>query len=152
MAKLAWIALVVTVIGMAAAPPCPADEDAPVADESTDTSPGVTTIDELLEQTRYLDAQSVPLAIGVAGDVPAGPAVDIAFEDNSMLGRLRRVRSLSILTLSEQRKSRLFLGVNKEGLLGLHFTASSDVQEEETVEFARLPEFDEQVETVADEY
>jgi len=46
---------------------------------------------------------------------------ELEFQDNSTLGRLKRVREVSFLTLVETRQSRIFLGVNSDGLVGLHF-------------------------------
>ena len=48
---------------------------------------------------------------------------DLEFQDNSALGRISRVRELSLLTLAETRRSRFFLGVNSDGIFGLHFNA-----------------------------
>ena len=48
-------------------------------------------------------------------------AIDaLEFHDNSAIGRLKRLREISFVTLSESRKSRLFLGINSEGYVGLH--------------------------------
>ena len=47
----------------------------------------------------------------------------IAFEDANLLIRYRDARSLSLLTVAEFGRSRLFFGVNEDGLLGLHFRA-----------------------------
>ncbi len=46
---------------------------------------------------------------------------DIEFVDNSALARIRRLEDLSFLTLAETPGTRLFLGVNRDGLVGLHF-------------------------------
>ena len=48
---------------------------------------------------------------------------DLEFQDNSPLGRISRMRELSLLTLAETQNSRFFLGVNSEGTFGLHFNA-----------------------------
>ena len=62
----------------------------------------------------------------------------LEFQDSSAMGRARKIRSLSLLTLAEFKKSRLYLGVNKRGLLGLHFNLvirSGD----RCLEVARMP-------------
>ncbi len=46
---------------------------------------------------------------------------DIEFVDNSALARIQRLEDLSFLTLAETQGTRLFLGVNRDGLVGLHF-------------------------------
>lgn len=45
------------------------------------------------------------------------------FDDNSALKRLTKLRSLSLVTFSETDNTRLFLGINDDGLVGLHFSA-----------------------------
>ncbi len=46
---------------------------------------------------------------------------DIEFLDNSALARVRRLEDVTFLTISETPGTRLFLGVNRDGLIGLHF-------------------------------
>ncbi len=46
---------------------------------------------------------------------------DIEFIDNSPYARIKRMRELAFLTLSDTDDSHLFLGVNSDGLVGLHF-------------------------------
>lgn len=64
---------------------------------------------------------------------------DLEFQDSGILGRASRLRSLSFLTLAEVGRTRLFLGVNKEGLVGLHFRAFSRHSSGRYLELARLP-------------
>jgi len=60
------------------------------------------------------------------------------FQDSSAVGRASKLRSLSLLTLAEFKKSRLFLGVNKRGLLGLHFNSAKQ-GDDRCLEVARMP-------------
>ena len=62
----------------------------------------------------------------------------LEFQDSSTMGRARKIRSLSLLTLAEFKKSRLYLGVNKRGLLGLHFNATIR-SGDRCLEVARMP-------------
>ena len=62
----------------------------------------------------------------------------LEFQDSSAIGRARKVRSLSLLTLAEFKKTRLYLGVNKRGLLGLHFNAAIR-SGDRCLEVARMP-------------
>lgn len=62
----------------------------------------------------------------------------LEFQDSSTMGRARKIRSLSLLTLAEFKKSRLYLGVNKRGLLGLHFNAAIR-SGDRCLEVARMP-------------
>ena len=51
------------------------------------------------------------------------PLPDIDFADDSLLARLSELRSVSFLTLLDSKDTRLFVGVNDEGIVGLHFNA-----------------------------
>jgi hypothetical protein len=60
------------------------------------------------------------------------------FQDSSAVGRASKLRSLSLLTLAEFRKSRVFLGVNNRGVLGLHFNMARK-GDDRCLEVARMP-------------
>jgi len=62
----------------------------------------------------------------------------LEFQDSSTLGQARRIRSLSLLTLVEFKRSRLYIGVNKRGMLGLHFNAAIR-SGDRCLEVARMP-------------
>ena len=62
----------------------------------------------------------------------------LEFQDSSTLGQARKIRSLSLLTLAEFKKSHLYFGVNKRGLLGLHFNAATR-SGDRCLEVARMP-------------
>ena len=62
----------------------------------------------------------------------------LEFQDSSTMGRVRTIRSMSLLTLAEFKKSRLYLGVNKRGLLGLHFNTAIR-SGDRCLEVARMP-------------
>ena len=62
----------------------------------------------------------------------------LKFLDLLAIGRARKIRSLSLLTLVEFKKSRLYIGVNKRGLLGLHFNAANQ-SDARCLEVARMP-------------
>lgn len=51
------------------------------------------------------------------------PLPDIHFADNSLLARLSQLRRVSFYTFMQREDTRLFLGVNDEGLVGIHFNA-----------------------------
>lgn len=67
------------------------------------------------------------------------PFVDVDFQDNSALGRVSKIRNLSLLTLAESQRTRLFLGVNDDGLVGLHFIAVPKFGERRFLSLARMP-------------
>lgn len=59
------------------------------------------------------------------------PIADIYFPDGSIYGRVSRIRSLRLFTLAEDDKSRLFLGINEKGFLGLHFGAHPSIDDKD---------------------
>jgi hypothetical protein len=63
---------------------------------------------------------------------------ELELQDSSPIGRAKKIRSLSLLTLAEFKKSHLYLGVNKRGLLGLHFNAAKQ-SGDRCLEVARMP-------------
>ena len=69
---------------------------------------------------------------------PSSSIEKLHFQDSSAVGRASRLRSLSLLTLAQFRQSRLFLGVNDRGILGLHFNAAKR-GDERCLEVARMP-------------
>jgi len=71
------------------------------------------------------------------------PLADFEFREGSALMRMSKLRSLSLLTLAKFGKSRLFLGVNDEGFVGLHFNALSRAADERYLELVRMPYIDE---------
>lgn len=76
--------------------------------------------------------------IAYAGDA-LHPIETLDFRDSGALARVSKVRQLSLLTLAELGKTRLFFGVNKEGLFGLHLCALPQPGDERSVELARMP-------------
>ena len=63
------------------------------------------------------------------------PMAPLPFQRSDAFGRMIEVRGVSLLTLSENRHSRLFFGVNSDGFLGIHLRGSSDRH----IEVARMP-------------
>lgn len=74
-----------------------------------------------------------------AGGRHAGSFGAMGLRDDSVLARLGEIRNLSLLTLSATRRTRIFLGVNADGLVGLHFVAFADDGDEQYLSLARLP-------------
>lgn len=64
---------------------------------------------------------------------------DVEFQDNSALGRVSKLRNLSLLTLAESQRTRLFLGINDDGLVGLHFIALPGYGGRRFMSLARMP-------------
>lgn len=68
-----------------------------------------------------------------------GAMGEFDFQDTSMFGRVSQLRNFSLLTLAEFGQKRLFLGVNEDGLVGLHLGAISDKHDQRYLEVIRLP-------------
>ena len=83
---------------------------AALADDELKPAPTMTTTERATE----LPASLVESRWSAAID-------DIEFLDNSALARVQRLEDVTFLTLAETRGTRLFLGVNRDGLVGLHF-------------------------------
>jgi hypothetical protein len=67
------------------------------------------------------------------------PNMDLEFQDSSALGHFSKFRTLSFVTLAESGPTKLFLGVNDDGLVGLHFAFFSKRGADRTLELARMP-------------
>jgi len=67
------------------------------------------------------------------------PFASVPFQDAGTLARVSKLRSLSLLTFAEVGQSRLFLGVNDEGVVGLHFRAFRRQDNDRHLEVARMP-------------
>lgn len=77
-----------------------------------------------------------------SGDWPqplSGFEFTLRFQNTSALARVREVRSLSLLTLAEFGRTRFFLGVSNDGLLGLHFNAVARHNKQRYLEIIRMP-------------
>ena len=69
----------------------------------------------------------------------SNPRFDIEFQDSNTLKQLSKLRNLSLMTLTEKWNSQVFLGVNEDGLVGLHFTWLPRQNKDHIFELARLP-------------
>ena len=77
-------------------------------------------------------------AMAYSDDWPRAIA-DFDFQDDSDLARVSKLRNLSLLTLVEIGQTRLFLGVNDDGLVGLHFNAFPRDGDAHYLEVVRMP-------------
>ena len=62
------------------------------------------------------------------------------FRDDSVIDRIGKLRNLSFLTLATTERTRFFLGVNEDGLVGLHFNTLARYGDDRVLELARLGE------------
>ncbi len=87
----------------------------------------------------YLWHLRYPAAATTYPDYLKDPIVELEFQDSSMYGRVRQLHNLSLLTLAEFGQKRLFLGVNADGFVGIHFNAFSRNDDRRYLELVRMP-------------
>ncbi len=80
-----------------------------------------------------------PIETMTYADDSSRPMSNFDFQDSGILGRASKLRSFSFLTLAELGEARLFLGVNDEGLVGLHFRAFPHHSSGRHLELVRMP-------------
>lgn len=136
MARVRWIAT--SVVAAVLSTSAFADAFAPPAD----AQPRLSDIDlEALDERLVVPLTDFPLDANRIGNDSAWRTSldDFEFEEGSALMRISKLRSLSLLTLGEFGKSRLFIGVNSDGFVGLHFNAVSREADQRYLEVVRMP-------------
>ena len=114
------------------------------ADDATDSAllpETITNVETLLAEPAYSPRWQLvqPVEPIPYSDAWLRPIDDVDFQDGSILGRLSRLRNLSFLTLAEISGARLYLGVNENGLAGVHFNVLPHYSGERILEVARMP-------------
>ena len=127
--------------GIALSTPAFADDSENMLPNSTSTSETTIQIDPSLLTMPYAPRWQLvhPVEITHYPDTWTRPAADFSFREKTLLARLRKFRNLSLLTLAETRKTRLFFGVNEDGLVGLHFDGLARYNADRHLELLRLP-------------
>lgn len=69
-------------------------------------------------------------------------ALTFRFYDNSTYAQVSRIRHLSFLTLVDSGKSRWFVGVNSDGVFGVHYRAKPRYKPDAHAELVRRNYFD----------
>lgn len=117
-------------------------DDAAVSRSDGEAAPtAAPSLESLQAQSAFVSRWQLthPIETMTYADDWAQPMSSIDFQDSSILGRASKLRSLSFLTLAELGQTRLFLGVNDEGLVGIHFRAISRRSSERYLEWVRMP-------------
>ena len=120
------------------------DENASNAD--SEPLPGVIlSVQTLLSQSKYSPRWQLFHSVEPMpySENWTRPIADIEFQDGNALARISMLRSLSLLTLVETGQTRLFLGVNKDGLVGLHFNALPRYGDDRHLDLVRMPYLEE---------
>jgi len=87
----------------------------------------------------YLWQVRYPIGLTTFPEAWPGAMDEFDFQDTSMFGRVSQLRNLSLLTLAEFGQRRLFLGVNEDGLVGIHLGAFANKNDRRYLEVVRLP-------------
>lgn len=116
-------------------------DDATNSRSNAKTPLSIPSLESLHAQSAYAPRWRLahPVETIAYADDWSGPMPDFDFQDSGILGRVSKLRGLSFLTLAEHGKTRLFLGVNKEGLVGLHFHAFPRRGNGRYLEVVRMP-------------
>ena len=139
MLKASWMALLK--IGLLLSAASFADDVRPSHTAGEPLPVLALSIDVLLAEDAYASRwqlfQSVE-ATAYSDDWPR-PIADFDFQDASALARVSKLSSLSLLTLGEFGPTRLYLGINDDGLVGLHFSAFPRYGDDRHMEVVRMP-------------
>ncbi len=117
-------------------------DDAKPSNVHAESLPGETrSIEALLAEPEYASRWHLhhPLDAIAYSDDRERPIADINFRDGSAFARISELRNLSLLTLAEVWQTRLFLGVNDDGLVVLHFNLFSRTDNTRYLEAVRMP-------------
>lgn len=128
------------IIGLLLTSASMADELAP-AGNSVEQQPVIpVSVDVLLAQPSYGSRWHVtqPIPFVTTSAHGTGPVADLDFRDSSALSRVGRLRSLSLLTLAKIGKTQVFLGIDDDGLVGLHFKMLRPRDRERHLELLRM--------------
>jgi hypothetical protein len=117
-------------------------DDANTSKTDVEQAPaGTVTLESLIAESafaprwqRYQPVEATTYASGWRQ-----PIASVDFLDNSALGRVSKLRNLSLLTLAESGRTRLFLGVNDDGMAGLHFVAIPKNDDDRYLSLVRMP-------------
>ena len=100
-----------------------ADEAPPAEQESAEAAaaPPETVLSLVEYEARWRLADPVDATAYIDRWPQSTWPFDIHVDDGSSLTRVTRIRSLSLLTIAGDERSKWFLGINEDGLVGIHF-------------------------------
>ena len=118
---------------------CFADEtDAVVPDSAAETP---IAVDAMHPDVAYasLWALRYPLELTIDADDWTDTIDDLEYHGGGVFERLSELHHLSFLTFAEIGRGRLFLGVNGDGLVGIHYRGFSSRSDSQYLEMIRMP-------------
>ncbi len=73
----------------------------------------------------------------------ASMSLDVPVQDGSSIMRVAQIRTLSLFTISGDERSKWFVGINEDGLVGVHFRGFTRESAKRHVDLATLLDADE---------
>lgn len=139
MLKASWMALLPVSMLLAAASLAD-DADSTATDAKQIPLESRPTIKSEAEwEFSYLWHLRYPSAATTYPDYWTDSLVELEFHDSSMYGRVSQLHNVSFLTLAEFGQKRVFLGVNADGLVGIHFNEFFRNDDRRYFEVVRMP-------------
>lgn len=117
-------------------------DDAATSDAVVPRLPVIASAPETLPPASYYSSRwklSRPVETMAYSNESPAPIASFVFQDPGAFARVSKIRELSLLTVAEVGSTRLFLGVSNEGLLGIHLSTSSRLDDERRLELVRMP-------------
>jgi hypothetical protein len=139
MVKASWMALLTT--GLLCSAAGFADDVQPSKTDD-ELLPVVTlSVETMLAESKYPSRWRTfhPAEATAYSDGLLQPIADLDFNDTGVLYRVSKLRGLSLLTLAEFGQTRMFLGVNDDGFVGLHFDTFQHNELDRYFEVIRMP-------------
>jgi hypothetical protein len=143
MPEVRWMTLVIVGTLLSAASLA---DDASLPGADGDSAP----VETLSLDATYLEAAyssrwrlSHPVETTVYSFDGAQPMANLDFQDSGTFSRVKKIRALSLLTLAEGKGTRVFFGVDKEGLVGIHFRGLLRGDDDRFMEIVRMPYLEE---------
>lgn len=123
MFKANWKALLITCLLLPAA--ATADDTASSVEQDEHDSEAITHAEALRALTEYRSRWQLSHPVETPAYSDSWPhsssSFDIDVENGSSIMRVAKIRSLSLVTLAGDDRSKWFLGVNEDGIVGVHF-------------------------------
>jgi len=120
---------------------CPADDTKSSTKDSAALPEVTLSLEAIHEQWDYASRWRLPHPVEPIAYTRdwSQPTVKVDFYDSGALARVSKLRSFSLLTFAEIGRARLFLGVDDNGMVGLHMRAFHRVGDERYLEVVRMP-------------
>lgn len=139
MPEVRWMTLVM--VGTLLSAASLADDARTQSAESDPSATAALSLDALYLESAYASRWQLshPVTTMAYSDDQAQPISNLDFQDADTFSRVKKIRALSLLTLAEGKGTRLFFGVDKEGLVGIHFRGLPRDNDDRFFEVVRMP-------------